>query len=68
LEITVFFELAKILQKKFRKKYGNNFLFFDQKTLFLGQIVWKKEISEIVLFQTFQKLRKNDVKLKLRKL
>jgi len=25
------------------------------------------EISEIVLFQTFQKLRKNDVKLKLRK-
>jgi len=42
LEITVFFELAKILQKKFGKKYGNNFLFFGQKTLFLGQKVWKK--------------------------
>jgi len=45
LEITVFFELAKILQKKF----GNDFLFLGQKTLllsqkplFFGQKVWKK--------------------------
>ncbi len=55
------------------------FEFLSQKTLFLGQKVWKKfgkfgnrvsehsEILEIVLFRTFQKLRKNDVKLKLRK-
>jgi len=58
LEITGFFELAKILQKKFR----NNFLFLSQKNLFLGQKVWKSsetgfsehseftEFSEIVLF------------------
>jgi hypothetical protein len=55
----------------------------SQKTLFLGQKVWKKfgkvqkssetgfskhsEISEIVLLQNFRKLQKNDDKLELRK-
>ncbi len=64
----------------FWKKYIK-FDFLSQKTLFMGQKVWNKfgkvlksletgfskclEISEIVLFQTFQKLQKNDVKLKL---
>jgi len=52
-------------------------LFLGQKTLFLGQKVRKSletgfsehsEISEIVFFQNFQKLQKNDVKLELRKL
>ncbi len=47
---------------------------FESKTLFLGQKVWKSletgfskcsEISEIILFQTFQKLWKNDVWLEL---
>jgi hypothetical protein len=57
----------------------------SQKTLFLGQKVWKysekfgkkfgkssetgfsecSEISEIIFFQNFRKLRKNDVKLEL---
>jgi len=57
------------------------FEFLSQKTPFLGQKVRKKfgkvrkssetgfsecsEISEIVLFRNFQKLRKNDVKLEL---
>jgi len=55
-------------------------VFLGQKTLFLGKTVWKSletgfsehleitEILEIGLFQTFQKLRKNDVKLELQKL
>jgi len=51
----------------------------SQKTLFLGQKVWKVrkqgfpnvrkfwKFVEIVLFRNFQKLRKNDVKLELQK-
>jgi len=46
----------------------------SQKTLFLGQKVWKNletgfsECLEIAQFQNFQKLQKTDVKLELRKL
>ncbi len=62
--------------QKFQKNYVK-FEFLSQKTLFLGLKVWKSsekvkksletgfsecsEISEIVLFRTFRKLRKNDV-------
>jgi len=64
--------LTKIVRQfqKFQKNYVK-FEFLSQKTLFLGQKVWKMlgkvqksletgftehlEISEIVLFQTFQK-------------
>ncbi len=61
--------------QKFQKSYVK-FEFLSQKTLYLDQKVQKSletgfsehsEISEIVLFRTFQKLRKNDVKLELRK-
>ncbi len=76
LEITGFFKLVKF----FWKKFGNNFLLLGQKTLFLGQNVQKSwetgvsknskltKILEFVLFQTFQKLWKNDDKLELQKL
>ncbi len=80
MEITVFFELMKIL----RKKFGNNFLFLGLKTTCLSGSksletpVWGlntavsenselTKISKFVQFQTFQKLQKNDVKLELRK-
>jgi len=56
LEITSFFELAKILQKKFRKKFGNNFLFLGHKTLFLSHktlflsqknpVFWSKSLGK----------------------
>jgi hypothetical protein len=66
-EITSLFELAKILQKKF----GNNFLFLGQKVQKSSETGISKhskikEISEIVLFQTFRTLRKNDFKFELR--
>ncbi len=71
-EISGFFELTKILQKKLGKKFGNNFLFLGQKVRKSLETGFSKhsefsEFLEIVLFRTFQKLRKNDVKLKLQK-
>ncbi len=44
-EITVFFELAKILRKSLERIscfFGQKTLFLGQKTLFLDQKVWKK--------------------------
>jgi len=66
-EITGFFELSKISQKKFIKKFGNNFLFFGSKNPVFGskssEKVWKSletGFSEQLEFSEFNsELSKN---------
>jgi len=66
------FKLAKFLQKSLdinhncTKKLHKDWVFEVRKSLETG-FSEHSEISEIVLFQTFQKLQKNDFKLELRK-
>jgi len=62
-EITGFLELTKILQKKFGKSSEIISCFWVKKPCF-----WVKKLGkslEIIQVRTFQKLQKNDVKLKL---
>jgi len=53
---------------KVREKFGKSLESLETGFSECSEILEILEISEIVLFQNFQKLRKNDVKLELRKL
>ncbi len=79
-EITGFSNLQKFHEKSLKKSQEIISFFWVKKNLFLGQKVWKTFGNrgfqtfgiygnlEFVLFRTFRKLRKNEVKLELQKL
>jgi len=69
LEISIFFNSQKFCKNG--NKFGSKKPVFEVKTGGLGSKTGVsehskfKEYSEFVLFRTFQKLQKNDVKIKL---